>query len=169
MYSQQEVAKIENGEFGFLRSGIDEKNQNGLDIGCGSQKVFDHAIGFDTARMERTDLSKQNPTHAEWVGDAHTLPFKDNTLDYIVSKHVLEHLDWKKATLEWLRCLKPGGNLRIIVPNPDHSDHTGHGLIRDEVVSYLNSIGCQVMEVCETYDRFSWGVAGWKIANDSGQ
>lgn len=162
MYSQSEVQKIEADEFGFLRSGIDEKGQNGLDIGCGSCKVFDHAIGFDTARMERTDLSKVNPTHAEWVGDAHVLPFKDDVLDYIVSKHVLEHLEWKPALTEWVRCLKPGGVLRLIVPNPESPDHPGHGLDQSEVAEFLLLLGMRLMELTSCYDNFSWGLSSRK-------
>ena len=48
------------------------------------------------------------------------LPFPDNYADAIYCSHFLEHLDVKKADKflsECLRCLKPGGVLRVVVPD----------------------------------------------------
>jgi predicted SAM-dependent methyltransferase len=49
------------------------------------------------------------------------LPFKDLTVDRIRCEHVFEHLDRKdespKFLKECLRCLTPGGVLRIVVPD----------------------------------------------------
>ncbi|WP_431212341.1 class I SAM-dependent methyltransferase [Puia sp. P3] len=49
------------------------------------------------------------------------LPFRDNTVDRIRAEHVFEHLDKKeeapKFLSECLRCLKPDGTLRIVVPD----------------------------------------------------
>jgi len=48
------------------------------------------------------------------------LPFPDNTFEGIFCEHVLEHFDYshgQKLMAECLRILKPGGIVRIIVPN----------------------------------------------------
>ena len=48
------------------------------------------------------------------------LPFPDNYADAIYCSHFLEHLDVKKADKflsECLRCLRPGGFLRVVVPD----------------------------------------------------
>ena len=48
------------------------------------------------------------------------LPFPGNYADAIYCSHFLEHLDVKKADKflsECLRCLKPGGVLRVVVPD----------------------------------------------------
>ena len=48
------------------------------------------------------------------------LPFSDNFADAIYCSHFLEHLDFEMADKflsECLRCLKPGGILRIVVPD----------------------------------------------------
>ena len=48
------------------------------------------------------------------------LPFSDNFADAIYCSHFLEHLDIEMADKflsECLRCLKPGGILRIVVPD----------------------------------------------------
>ena len=51
------------------------------------------------------------------VGDAYSLPFKDNSVDYVVAGETIEHLeDPKKFIDEALRILKPGGYLAISTP-----------------------------------------------------
>jgi ubiquinone/menaquinone biosynthesis C-methylase UbiE len=150
---------IGDSEVGFLRTGIDEKNMNGVDIGCGARKVFPNTIGVDVARMEATDLSAGGLTDADWVGDGHVLPFKDDTLDYVLSRHVLEHMDWKKALTEWFRCLKPSGIMRLVVPNPDHQHHPGHGIKAEDVAMHLLAMGGKTLSYIMLYDNYSWGLS----------
>jgi predicted SAM-dependent methyltransferase len=48
------------------------------------------------------------------------LPFKDNSVDYVYTSHMLEHLNQEKANFvleECYRTLKKGGGLRVIVPD----------------------------------------------------
>ncbi len=48
------------------------------------------------------------------------MPFKNNTLDYILSEHLIEHLlreDGKKMLKEFFRILKKGGKIRISAPD----------------------------------------------------
>ena len=50
------------------------------------------------------------------------LPYADNSVDEIYASHVLEHIHHSKtfSTLtEWVRVLKPGGRLRVAVPDFD--------------------------------------------------
>ena len=58
----------------------------------------------------------------DYVTDLRTpLPFSDNSADFIFTEHVLEHLDFRKnvpsVLKEFHRVLKPGGRVRIIVPD----------------------------------------------------
>lgn len=61
---------------------------------------------------------------ADIAADAGDLYFiQDSTLDSVVSRHCLEHLKDPVATLrEWLRILKPGGLLSLVLPNDTHHD-----------------------------------------------
>lgn len=48
------------------------------------------------------------------------LPTKDNTVDFVYNEHFLEHLtvsEGQKVLKEFLRVLKPGGVLRIAMPD----------------------------------------------------
>lgn len=47
-----------------------------------------------------------------------TLPFANDSQDFVYSSHVLEHIkDSYDALSEWFRVLKPGGYLFIVVPH----------------------------------------------------
>ncbi len=48
------------------------------------------------------------------------LPFADHTFDEILSRSCLEHVSWRVVTgilRDWQRVLKPGGTLRVYVPD----------------------------------------------------
>ena len=88
-----------------------------LDLGCSNSpysKYFPNRVGVDLKKGKRVDV----------IGDAHDLPFKDNTFDIILCTEVLEHLHTpQKAISEMQRVLKPKGKLilttRFIFPLHD--------------------------------------------------
>ncbi|MDO9397976.1 MAG: methyltransferase domain-containing protein, partial [Herbiconiux sp.] len=54
--------------------------------------------------------------HVRSMGEV--LPFKDGAFDFIVSHHSLEHMrDTEKTLREWLRVLKEGGRIAIVMPD----------------------------------------------------
>ncbi|MCC6801965.1 MAG: class I SAM-dependent methyltransferase [Anaerolineae bacterium] len=54
------------------------------------------------------------------VGEAHAIPLDDNSQDYVISSHVVEHLpNLVTAFLEWNRILRPGGVIFMIFPKRD--------------------------------------------------
>jgi SAM-dependent methyltransferase len=91
---------------------------NGLNIGCGDRLIHSSLIQYDGNRGD-----KENSKHNGFIencilGSIDKLPFSDESLDFIVALHVLEHSATPANTiLEWLRVLKPGGGIGVVVPN----------------------------------------------------
>lgn len=104
---------------------------SGLDIGFGGDAIVPWAITMD---MERpyTQVGDK-PQHL--FGDCQSLPFRDNTLDFIYSSHLIEDFHWPDILLilaEWIRTLKPKGKLILYQPDQrvylDHCRRTGQGI-----------------------------------------
>jgi len=67
------------------------------------------------------------------VCDLRRLPVPKETFDIVFSSHTLEHFpinDLQNVLKEWVRILKVGGELRLVVPN---LRHVGHRLAIDQV------------------------------------
>lgn len=113
----------------------------GLEIGCGMEKAFAHFIGIDNGHHFGKGA-------ADIVCEADDLSmFADESLNFVFSSHVLEHMaDMGKALAEWARVIKPGGYLCLYVPsanlypkcgepgaNPDHK----HDIYPEEISRLL--------------------------------
>lgn len=104
-----------------------------VNVGCGRTATpgwlnLDSSL---TVRLARTPLARLLPSNprafakavvAQGVryGDATRLPLADGSVDAVYSSHMLEHLSRDKAERflrEAARVLKPGGVLRIAVPD----------------------------------------------------
>jgi hypothetical protein len=75
-----------------------------LDIGCGQRGPRAGYIGVDRCLGS----------------EAFPLSFSDNAVDAIVASHILEHFPHGQIAdvlKDWVRALKPGGELRIAVPD----------------------------------------------------
>ena len=87
-----------------------------------------------------TNLNINTWPNVDIVADAHALPYRDNSVDNIMSRAVLEHLSNPEvAVLEMYRCLKPGGHIFLAVPflQPYHGyPHHFRG-ITDTGLNYL--------------------------------
>ena len=94
----------------FFRISIDENIKDYkfiLDLGCGMNKI-EGSIGVDKSFSSSADV----------IADIYYLPFKENSIDLVIARFVLEHLDEPiKAFNEIHRVLKRGGRLRAIVPH----------------------------------------------------
>ena len=91
----------------------------GLDIGCGPSKAFLHFIGVDNRKDTALFGIPMDPDIT--VPDACSLPmWTDESLDFIFSSHMLEHIvDFKAALKEWWRLIKVGGHLCLYLPHRD--------------------------------------------------
>jgi SAM-dependent methyltransferase len=58
----------------------------------------------------------------DYIAWMHRLPLVDNSVDFVLNSHVIEHAYDPIATLkEWYRVIKPGGLIFCIVPHKDRT------------------------------------------------
>lgn len=94
---------------------------NGLNIGCGDREVHPHLIPVDI--MRRAHEAQSSGMHHAFIDHAllanpETLPFKEESIDYIVALHMLEHVQNPIEILRlWEKVLKPGGGIGLILPD----------------------------------------------------
>lgn len=92
----------------------------GVDIASQGVPVVPWAIQFDLPENEFLHYSSGHPPASPIPlrGHADRLPFVDNSLDFVYSSHYIEDVyDWNPLLNEWIRVLKPGGNLIILLPD----------------------------------------------------
>ena len=104
----------------------------GIEIGPGAQPQILPGPGVDVRYLEALPIEAWEQTYGEFykagvkpeladmyqVGEAHDLPAEDESLDFIFSSHVFEHLANPLGHLErWARKLRPGGRVVGVVPD----------------------------------------------------
>lgn len=99
----------------------------GIDVGCGHRKVTPECIGVDILAQGEEGahgVVKGQSSVADVHASGDALPmFRDGELDFVVSRHNLEHyVDVVKTLQEWRRVLRPGGVMGIIVPDERAGD-----------------------------------------------
>ena len=80
-----------------------------LEIGCGKKP----REGYLTCDIRDLPI-------VDYVCSADDLPFENNSVEEVYSRHVVEHFSLKeflKVLQEWNRVLRPGGKVYIICPN----------------------------------------------------
>ena len=97
-----------------------------LDVGTGTgflalllAELGHHCTGLDISHNMLEQAKKKGANFGNRLvfnfGDAEALPLPDNSVDVVVNRHLLWTLpDPRKALAEWLRVLKPGGQIIII-------------------------------------------------------
>ncbi len=110
-----------------------------LNVGCGRNVYrLDNVTNTDLMPGDGVDmvLDLSNP-----------LPFEDNTFDFILANHVLEHVPgWWNCFKELARVVKVGGKIEVWVP-PVSSDSSF--TYRD----HINSIGVESFAGCRQMRR----------------
>lgn len=144
-------------ESGWITSAVEGLN-SGLDVGCGSNKTVPRAIGVDLhgkGLMGRAGGTKGVPSVADIEDDALILSkFEDESQDFIISRHCLEHLiDPLRGLRTWYQKLKPGGVLALAVPNHDSIetmviDYTHlHAFNPDSIRNLVEAVGFVVEDM----------------------
>jgi ubiquinone/menaquinone biosynthesis C-methylase UbiE len=101
-----------------------------LDIGCGSGTLSNLSyynklrneytiFGIDFIKKNIQSISKKFPEGNFSVGDAERIKYRKDTFDFILMRHVLEHVYELDNVLKQVnRILKKNGRLLIAVPHP---------------------------------------------------
>lgn len=124
-YYGEEVAAVraaeETAALKAMPPGYAIEQLNGVNVGCGERLIHSALLGVD-AHKGTWALGRRNPAPitslAHLRGWAGSLPFRPESIDFIVALHVLEHEPDPVATVRhWLEVVKPGGGVGIIVPD----------------------------------------------------
>lgn len=114
-----------------------------VDIGCGKNKIKG-AIGIDLDPSSDADIIVDI--------EKKSIPLADNSVDKVVSKHLLEHVEDPIRLLEEIhRILKNGGEIFVEVPH--YSSYIAHGLghrhyfsYKELVQTFKNAIDCDIIK-----------------------
>lgn len=129
---------------------------NGVDIGSGGDPVQRWAIQVDLPSCAYQSYNQSEPRFPiQWRGDCRDLPFKDETLDFVYSSHLIEDFSAQEQMsllLRWSVLLKRGGYLVIMAPDrerwlkalaagqPPNCAHV-HEISKGELTEMANRIG----------------------------
>jgi predicted SAM-dependent methyltransferase len=141
---------------------------NGVDLGFGGDAITNTAIRVDLP----TPYSRTAGQTVQLGGDCtNLLWFRDESLDYVYSSHLLEDFEATEAVLrEWLRVLRTGGLLVIYCPDEQayqkHCEITGQyyninhkhsDFSLAKVKSILAKLGqTNILYECALIDTYSW-------------
>lgn len=89
-----------------------------LDVGSGNpfqKEMKKYKQSFENCKYYSLDFTIKYKPHI--IGDIHHLPFKDESIDAIICKAVLEHVpEPQNAVREVYRVLREGGKILVYVP-----------------------------------------------------
>ncbi len=118
------------------------------DSNFGGRKVLNFGCGKSTYAAENvTNLDIHPHEGVNVVCTTNALPFEDETFDFIIANHVLEHVpNWFESFKELARVVKVGGVIEVWIP-PVSSDSAF--TYRD----HINSIGIHSFAGCASISR----------------
>lgn len=152
----------------------------GADLGFGGDPIASHAIRIDLP----SPYTKVGEQSVQLGGDTSQLIwFKDGTLDFIYSSHLLEDfVDTRAVLIEWLRVLKINGRLVLFCPDeqrfrahchrtgqPYNPHHVHAHFSLDYVKELLAGIGAnRVIYENPDVDIYSWDLVVEKTPRPPG-
>lgn len=143
-----------------------------VELGCGARKTVENAIGVDMIpKGESIDSLKGVKSVADIVCDvSKKLPFDNNSVDFIIARHILEHMIDPFETLSyWNSILKTGGSLIIAVPDEDrirtipmNFEHK-HAFTKDSLKNLLSKLGFVIKQIVDPENGVSFIIEAIKI------
>jgi ubiquinone/menaquinone biosynthesis C-methylase UbiE len=105
-----------------------------LNLGCGNST-------FAAANVINLDAYQVPGVNLVWDLSKTPLPFEDETFDFIIANHILEHVpDWWECFKDLARIVKIGGTIEVWLPGDGTSSQLGY---RDHinVINYCSFVG----------------------------
>lgn len=137
-----------------------------LKLNIGSFTVMLHNGWINTDIVNLNDYAAQNQYKFLQMDCRNTLPFENNTIDLIVSSHMLEHLDWNEGLnflKECNRIMKPNATIRIAVPDAEKLV----SYYKDNNLGFLDQMNVTASQnKAQTFKLWSFLFDGHKIAYD---
>ena len=91
----------------IVKNEIKGRNLVALNLGSGNSTFGEYLLNVDLLPYDNVDV----------ICDIENIPFKDNSVDYIINIAVLEHVpNPQKVISEIHRILKPGGKIYCFIP-----------------------------------------------------
>lgn len=96
----------------------------GLDVGAGTFKILPHAISVDNGHHEVFGHSIHPDVRVQTAEKMDV--FASQSMDFVFSSHLLEHIEnYKAALAEWWRLVKQDGHLCLYLPHKDFYPNIG--------------------------------------------
>jgi GT2 family glycosyltransferase len=162
-----------------IRTIIPDNGKIVLDMGCGNNKIWPSATGVDLLANGQRGIGGMRFTvnkMTDVVADiSEPMPmFESDFADYILGKHILEHITDHISTLrEWNRILKPGGKLVLAVPNEDLGEAMSvdpthvHVFDKKSLDTVLSLTGYKMMDAMSVDGGFSIVAVAEKVGGSA--
>lgn len=153
---------------------IRKLNINGkiYEIGVGARKTVPEAIGIDMIEKGKSiDSLNGSVSVADIVADvSKPLPVNDEVADFVICRHILEHMiDPIEALENWSKIIKKGGKIVIAVPDeekirtiPMNFEHK-HAFTKKSLYMLLERCGFKVDDIIDPENGVSFILVAKKI------
>ncbi|MEO7634578.1 MAG: methyltransferase domain-containing protein [Sphingomicrobium sp.] len=136
---------------------------HGIEIGAGPNP---YCSPSNTVFLDRSTSNAHGTASADIVADCAQVPLPDASFDFVFSSHCLEHVQNTILTLnEWLRLLRPGGSLFLILPHADRTlDRHRARTTLDHHIRDFETLGDE-----PDRSHFAEMESGWRQLDDLGE
>ncbi len=110
----------------WILSWANKQGGLGIEVGCGHSRISGDILSTDLKlRGEITNELKGFTSESDMLVDARNLPFPNETFDFIIASHIIEHLENDREIVRhWLSKLKQKGILIVLTPDKRYWDHS---------------------------------------------
>jgi len=145
-------------------------NGNGIDLGCGDEKICEEAIGIDSGLdfLYGPNKDNRNLSCVNIRKEIYDLKmFDDKSLDYVYTSHFLEHLPDPITMINDIeRVLRPGGYFIVYLPDrllytEKNLEH--HYMWTAREFSNIIPGNFEIVEMIEKYYDYSFFIVARKI------